>query len=150
MTTDADPSGRRDRALQRLDILARQLERVGLADLQVVTDHDPPGRDAMRQQAAEAVVEAGLGDLLVDGRNRFRDWVQSAYNRLRSDPYWAQVGGLAQGPVDDRIDVFWAVDDAVLATVAHELVSEEERQALLEPYSRMMAFGPESRGPGSI
>jgi hypothetical protein len=150
MTTEAEPSERRDRALQRLDLLARQLERVGLADLQVVTDHDAPGRDPIRRQATEAAVKSGLGEVLADARNRFRDWVQGAYNRLRSDPYWAQVGGLAQGPVDDRIDVFWAVDDAVLATLAHELISEEDRQALLEPYARMMAFGPEPRTRESI
>ncbi|MEO8230634.1 MAG: hypothetical protein ABI628_12865 [Chloroflexota bacterium] len=140
--TGASEGGLRARAEQRLEILARQLERVGLADLQVVTNHNEPGRDAIRRRATEAAVETGdLGDLLADARNRFWDWVQSAYNRLRSDPYWAQVGGPAQGPVDDRISVFWAVDDAVLATVTYELISEEDRETLLEPYARMMAFG---------
>ncbi len=131
----------RERAQQRLDILTRQLDRIGLADLQVVTDHDEPGREALGRRATEAAIAAGLGDPLSDARSRSREWVQSAYNRLRSDLYWAQVGGLAQGPVRDRIDVFLAVDDAVLATVAHELIAEEDREALLEPYARMMAFG---------
>lgn len=135
MTVDEGP---RVRAEQRLAILARQLERVGL-DGGVITDADPPGRDRLRRQTEDAIDAAGLAELLADGRTRFRDWVQGAYNRMRSDLKVLQYAwGTTMGPVEDRVNVFLAVDDAVLATVAHELIGEDDRAALLEPYDRLI------------
>ena len=46
--------------------------------------------------------------------------------------------GTTLGPVEDRVNVFRAVDDAVLATVAHEVIAEDDRIALLEPYDRLI------------
>ncbi|MEA2536536.1 MAG: hypothetical protein QOF11_770 [Chloroflexota bacterium] len=135
MTVDDGP---RVRAEQRLAILARQLERVGL-DGGVITDADPPGRDLLRRQTEDAIEAAGLAELLADGRARFRDWVQGAYNRMRSDlKVFQYAWGTTMGPVEDRVNVFLAVDDAVLATVAHELIREDDRAALLEPYDRLI------------
>lgn len=134
----------RERARHRLDILARQLERTGLSDPSVLTEGAPPGRAALRSRAEAAVAGAGLGDVLADARALFRDWAEGAYNRSRADLKaigWNYAGRM--GPVGDRLDVYLAVDDAVLATVAHEVVSEDDRQALLEPYLRMMAIHPE-------
>ena len=80
-----------------------------------------------------------MADLLAEARERFRDWVQGAYNRMRSDlKVVSYAWGTTMGPVEDRVNVFRAVDDAVLATVAHELIPEEERLALLEPYGRLV------------
>jgi hypothetical protein len=133
----------RERARHRLDILARQLERTGLSDPSVLTEGTPPGRAALRSRVETAVAGAGLSEVLADARTRFRDWVEGAYNRSRADLKaigWNYAGRM--GPVEDRVDVYLAVDDAVLATVAHEVVSEDDRQALLEPYLRMMAIHP--------
>lgn len=139
MTADAmSDSGPPARAEQRLAILARQLERVGL-DGAVITAADPSGRAMLRREAETAVRAAGLADLLADAQGRFRDWVQGAYNRTRSDLKVLQYAwGSTMGPVEDRLDVFRAVDDAVLATVAHEIIPEDERVALLEPYDRLI------------
>jgi hypothetical protein len=133
----------RERARHRLDILARQLERTGLSDPSVLTEGAPPGRAQLRSRAEAAAAGAGLRDVLADARARFRDWVEGAYNRSRSDLKaigWNYAGRM--GPVEDRVDAYLAVDDAVLATVAHELIPEDVRQALLEPYLRMMAIHP--------
>lgn len=136
MVTADDP---RARAEQRLAILARQLERLGL-DGAVITDADPPGRALLRRRTGDAVAAAGLADLLADGRARFRDWVLGTFNRTRSDLEVVQYArGSTMGPVEDRLNVFRAIDDAVLATVAHELIPEDDRRALLEPYGRVVA-----------
>jgi hypothetical protein len=140
-------SGPRARAEQRLEIMARQLERVGLADLRrVVTEGGPPGRRSLRRETEAAVRRADLADLLVEARARFQDWLERAYNRGGYDP--TPIGlnwGRTLGSVADRVDVFRTVDDAVLATVAHELIPEDDRQVLLEPYARMLALRPERR-----
>ncbi len=137
-------SGPRARAQQRLAILARQLERVGLADAQVITDADAPGREVLRHRAKTVVTAAGLAGLLADAQGRFRDWIQGAYNRVRSDLEVIQYRlGSTLGPVEDRVDVFRAVDDAVLATVGYELIPEDDRVELLEPYDRLLALRPE-------
>lgn len=133
------------RAARRLGILGRQLERVGLADLRrVVTVGEAPGRARLRARAEKAAVEAGLGDLLGDARSRARDWVDLAYARGGYDP--TSVGlnwGRTFGTAAERVAVFRSVDDAVLATVARELVPVEDHQALMEPYTRMLALRPE-------
>jgi hypothetical protein len=135
----------RDRAVHRLDILARQFDRVGLADLAVVTENRSPEREALRRRAVGAATAEGLGELLADARRRFRDWLQAAYNRIRSDLEVIQVArGSALGSVADRIDVFLAVDDAVIATVVHDLIAEDDRRALMETLERMLAS---RRGP---
>jgi hypothetical protein len=92
------------------------------------------------------VSRAGLEDLLVEARARFRDWLELAYNRGGYDP--TPIGlnwGRTLGSVTDRVDVFRTVDDAVLATVARELISEDDRRTLFEPYARMLALRPERR-----
>ena len=137
MTTDA--GGIRERAEQRLSILARQLERAGVAGLIVVTDAHPAGRDNLRRSAELAIARAGLAGVLVEGRAAFREWVEQALNRTRSDMKVIQYAlGPALGPVQDRIDLLMAVDDAVLGTVGHEVLIEEARRELLEPFERMM------------
>ena len=131
--------GPRARAERRLAILARQLERVGL-DGGVITAADPPGRAMLRSRTEAAIGAAGLADLLADAQARFRDWVQGAFNRSRSDLKVIQYAwGATLGPVEDRLNIFRAVDDAVLATVAHELIPEDDRVALVEPYRRLVA-----------
>ena len=93
----------------------------------------------LRNEAEAAIEAAGLTDLLDAGQARFRDWVQGAYNRMRSDLKVLQYAwGTTMGPVEDRVNVFRAVDDAVLATVANEVLPEDDRVALLEPYDRLI------------
>ncbi len=129
----------RQRAEHRLDILARQLERVGLGGPFLVSPHDAPGRATLRRAATRAAEAAGLGDLLEEARRRFADWVQAAFSRTRSDLKAIQwVAGTALGPTADRVDVLAAVDDAVLGTVAQGLIPETDRAELLEPYARLM------------
>jgi hypothetical protein len=127
--------------------MAGQLERVGLVDLRrVVTEGGPPGRRNLRNETEAAVRRAELADLLLDARARFQDWLERAYNRGGYDP--TPIGlnwGRTLGSTEDRFDVFRTVDDAVLATVAHELISEDDRQALYEPYARMLALRPARR-----
>lgn len=128
-----------ERTLRRLDILSRQLQHVGLAGVVVLTDADPEGREVLRRSAERAVIRAGLDGLLEDARRRFRSWVEGAFSRSRSDLEVIQfTRGAMLGTVVDRIDVYMAVDDAVLGTVAREAISEEDRRALLEPFERMM------------
>lgn len=132
--------GVRGRAEHRLRILARQLEHVGLSGAVVVTEADPPGRDFVRRSAERAVARAGLDDVLTEARERFRAWVDRALNETRSDMKVIQYAlGPSLGPVADRINVYMAVDDAVLGTAARELVPEEVRRDLLEPFERMMS-----------
>ena len=128
-----------ERAAHRLDVLARQLERVGLSGVVVLTASAPEGRDALRRSAERAIVRAGLDGVLDDARGRFRAWVAAAFNRSRSDLEAIQfTQGAMLGSVGDRIEVFMAVDDAVLGTVARELIGDEDRRELLEPFERMM------------
>ncbi len=134
--------GVRDRARHRLEILARQLEQVGLGGPHVLTAHEAPSRAHLRREAETAATRSGLDDLLADARPRFRDWVQTAFSQTRSDLRVVQyVLGASMGPVEDRVDVFAAVDDAVLATVAQGLIPEADRVALLEPFARLMTLG---------
>jgi hypothetical protein len=147
MSQPQDASSQRSRAEQRLELMARQLERVGLVDLRrVVTEGGPPGRSALRREAEMAVGRADLEDLLIDARTRFQDWLERAYNRGGYDPTPIALNwGRSLGSAADRVDVFRSVDDAVLATVAHELIAEDDRHALFEPYARMLALRPERR-----
>ena len=128
-----------ERTVHRLDILSRQLEHVGLAGVVVLTEADPDGRAALRRSAERAAARAGLDGVLNDARRRFRAWVEGAFSRSRSDLEVIQfTRGAMLGTVTDRIDVYMAVDDAVLGTVARESISEADRRALLEPFERMM------------
>lgn len=138
MTADAE---RRGRVEQRLDILARQLERVGLGGPFLVSPRDAPGRAALRRSASRAVEAAGLGGELEAARRRFGEWVQAALSRTRSDLKAVQwMAGTALGPAEDRVNVLAAVDDAVLATVATGLIGEADRAELLEPFGRLMSL----------
>ena len=84
-------------------------------------------------------LRAGLAAVLADGRAAFREWVEQALNQTRSDMKVIQYAlGPALGPVQDRVDLLMAVDDAVLGTVGHEVLAEETRRDLLEPFERMM------------
>ena len=138
MTADAE---RRGRVEQRLDILARQLERVGLGGPFLVSPRDAPGRAALRRSASRAVEAAGLGGELEAARRRFGDWAQAALSRTRSDLKAVQwMAGTALGPAEDRVNVLAAVDDAVLATIATGLIGEADRAELLEPFGRLMSL----------
>jgi hypothetical protein len=134
-----------ERAIHRLDILARQLERVQLADLQrIVTDAPTPERSLLRLSAEDAVRAAGLGDLLDSARARFEVWAERSFRGggpAGTGPFW----GSSRGSIEERIAIFRTVDEAVLATVAHGLIAEPDRQALREPFDRMMELRPERR-----
>ena len=98
-------------------MLARQLERAGLAGAIVVTEADPRGRDLLRRSAERAVSAAGLDELLVDARHRFRDWVEQSLNLTRSDLKVVHYAvGPALGPVADRIAVIEAGQMTELGT----------------------------------
>jgi hypothetical protein len=139
--------GVRERAEHRLDILARQLDRVGIADLRrIVTVDETREHRRRRESAGRAIRAAGLGDLLDDARPRFETWAERVFSFGGYDPTWIALNwGRSLGPVGDRVATFLTIDDAVLATVAYELIPDIDRQALIEPFDRMMALRPDRR-----
>jgi hypothetical protein len=136
------PDELRDRAVHRLDILARQLDRVTPDDLRRIGYRlDPSAGTDLRTRTEAAVVAAGLGAILEDARPRFRDAVLGLFNQTGPSPSWVGTWwGSSAGSVDDRVGVARAVDDAVLATVAHDLISGDDRRALSERYSVLVGM----------
>ena len=137
----------RERAIHRLDILGRQLGRVEAGDLyRIVTDGRSIDRDVLRRRAEAAAADAGLADLLKDARQRFVEWADEAFRRAGYDPSWIALNwGRSLGTAEDRAAAFRTIDDAVVATVAHELIPEPDRRELREPFDRMLALRPERR-----
>jgi hypothetical protein len=132
----------RDRAVHRLDILARQLDRLTPDDLRRIGFRlDPSAGKDLRTRTEDAIVAAGLGAILEDARQRFRDAVLGLFNQTGPSPSWVGTWwGSSAGSVDDRVGVVRAVDDAVLATIAHDLISEDDRRALSERYSVLVGM----------
>ena len=138
--------GARDRAIHRLDILSRQLERVGAGDLRrVVTDPRTPERGLLRIAAQDAVESAGLGDLLDEARSRFRTWTERVLRAGGYAPIATAMWGRVGSSVEDQVAIARTVDDAVVATVAHELIPDLDRRALMEPFDRMLELRPPVR-----
>lgn len=150
MATTADQrAALRARTLHRLDILARQFEQLAGPDLRrIALTADTPERGRLRARAENAAIGAGLGGILADARSRFRERLIVIGNASGFDP--TPVGlnwGRTNGPATDRVEISVAVDDAVLATVAHDLIDQDERRALSEPCDILVSM---RRGPSTL
>ena len=133
-----------DRALRRLDILARSVERIGTADLtRLVVGSDPPGRDLLRERVRDAILAAGLERLRVEASERFRDWQMRL---VGADQPGRSIAGIEnRGSVTDRVDALRAVDDSVLAAVAADVISGDDYAILSEPLARIRQLRPTRR-----
>ncbi len=121
------------RTLHRLDILARQFDRLLPADLRrLALEADTPERARLRRRVEKATIGAGLGGILDDARARFGQRMLELYNIGGYDPTAVGLNwGRSNGRATDRVEAFLAVEDAVLATVAHELVPADDRRSLI-------------------
>ena len=146
MTAD-ERAALRARTLHRLDILARQFDRLLPADLRrLALDVDTPERARLRGRVENEAIGAGLGGILGDARTRFGERMLELYNIGGYDPTAVGLNwGRSNGPATDRVEAFLAVEDAVLATVAHELVPAEDRRSLSEPYELLVSMKPAPR-----
>jgi hypothetical protein len=145
--TEDDRSALRARTLHRLDILSRQFDRMLPADLRrIALSADTPERARLRSRAQSRAIGAGLGGILDDARARFRDRIVEIYNLGGYDPTAIGLNwGRSNGTATDRVETFLAVEDAVLATVAQELIPADDRWILSEPYDVLVSMKPGPR-----
>jgi hypothetical protein len=135
---------RREEVRQRLDILARSLERLSADDFRLtalqLTDRE---RIRLRERAVDAAVGAGLADVVDDALPRFRDWVLRAHRIAGYDPSPIALNwGRSQGPAADWVSGALAVEDSALGAIAFGLVSDDDYQALIEPLSIVRSRHP--------
>jgi len=129
----------RDAATTRVHALFAEFGRLGREDLAAIV---VPGPDSVRHQARERAVaaarEAGLGDLLDAAREAVREGTLSEFGDAMYRPTWIDLNwAVSMGTARDRVAVVGALDDAMIATVAHDRISDADREALWWAYERV-------------
>ncbi|HEX5015546.1 MAG TPA: hypothetical protein VFV72_15480 [Candidatus Limnocylindrales bacterium] len=141
----------------RLNAYLDELSRLSVDDLSMVAlaEPDPDERAALLQKAVDAADRAGRREALAAAPGRARERLFRAYAFRAYEPTWFGLNwGRSLGRADDRARLITAVEDAAVAAVVADLLSEDEIAALREPYeiARSMkgaapAANPIIRGP---
>jgi hypothetical protein len=121
----------------RVDRFFDRLAHVAAADLEgwSVPESVLDDRAESRRQAVDAAAAAGLGGLIVEARQRARDFVTQAYLADQYRPTWVGLNwGVSSGRVEDRLVVTRAVEDAAIAAVVDGVVPPEIVGDLREPF----------------
>ena len=142
----AEPAERRLADAQvRVDAFMATLDHVGIEDVGLVSlpGADIAARAPARAQAVAAAEEAGLGPYLIKAREKARAHVVRMYDRNAYQPTWAGLNwGRSLGTIEDRVAIAAAIEDAVIGTVAMDVMSPEVTERLLEPMRLLTSMHP--------
>jgi hypothetical protein len=131
-----------------LEPFLAELGRLNVDDLMMVAlpEPDPDERAALLQRAVDAAHAADRRDELATAPARARDQLFRAWSRRGFDPTWFGLNwGRSLGRADDRARLVAAVEDAAVAAVVADLLSEDDVAALRDPFeiaSSMAGAGP--------
>ena len=142
----AEPDRRLTAARSRVARFLEDLDHLGIDDVALVSLplDGAAARTPAREAAAAACVEAGLGSLLTDTREKARARVIRMYDRNMYQPTWAGLNwGRSLGTVEDRVAVAAAIEDAAIGTVATDVAMAADVEALLEPMRLLVAMHPD-------
>ena len=139
-----------DAAGLRVEQFLSDLDRIGIEDVGLVSlpATDMAARAPARSAAVKAAEEAGLGPLQGEARDEARARVVRMYDRNIYQPTWAGLNwGRSLGTIEDRVAVAAAVEDAMIGTVALDVVSADVANELLEPMRLLIAMHPTDAPP---
>jgi hypothetical protein len=134
----------------RIEAFLAELGRLSIDDLAMVAlpEPDPDERAGLLQRAVDAAHTADRRDELAAAPARARDQLFRAWSRRGYDPTWFGLNwGRSLGRADDRARLVAAVEDAAVAAVVVDLLSEDDIGALREPFeiaSSMAGAGPDT------
>ena len=135
-----------DAAGLRVEQLLSDLDQIGIEDVGLVSlpATDMAARARARSAAVKAAEEAGLGPLQGEAREEARARVVRMYDRnVEAGLNW----GRSLGTIEDRVAVAAAVEDAMIGTVALDVVSADVANELLEPMRLLIAMHPTDAPP---
>lgn len=141
MTTPEEPEATppADRTAAFLETLSR----LTVDDLAVLAlpEPDPDERTALLARAITAAEDAGRLDEVRAAPGRARDAIVQAFSFRAYDPTWFGLNwGRSLGRADDRARLLAAVEDAAIAAVVADLLSEDDVAALREPFERISSM----------
>jgi hypothetical protein len=130
----------------RVERFFGELDHIGIEDVALVSlpQDGAAERTPPREAAAAACIEAGLGPLLTETRDKARTRVSRMYDRNMYQPTWAGLNwGRSLGTIEDRVAVAAAVEDAAIGTVAADVAMPADVDALLEPLRLLASMHPD-------
>ena len=130
--------------IDRVRAFLQALERLAVDDLSVLAlpEPDPDERTALLARAITAAEEAGRLDEVRAAPGRAREVIVNAFAFRAYDPTWFGLNwGRSLGRSDDRARLLAAVEDAAVAAVVADLLSEDDVAALREPFERIASMG---------
>ena len=133
------------------------LSRLSVDDLAVLAlpEPDPDERTDMLARAITVAEEAGRLDEVRAAPGRAREVIVQGFSFRAYEPTWFGLNwGRSLGRADDRARLLAAVEDAAIAAVVADLLSEDDVAALREPFARIAsmegtapAANPQIQGP---
>ena len=129
--------------IDRVRSFLQALERLAVDDLGVLAlpEPDPDERTALLARAITVAEEAGRLDEVRAAPGRAREVIVNAFAFRAYDPTWFGLNwGRSLGRSDDRARLLAAVEDAAVAAVVADLLSEDDVAALREPFERIASM----------
>ena len=139
--TQARPEipGLPQRALARIDALARALDRIDVEDLPLYVARVRQPRHRRAVESAELVaIGAGLAEPLLEAR---RTMVQGLARRLAQGEFRVMLGGVRRAPADSLdagVRISQSLADAVTAIVLDDALDADIRAELLGRWDRLL------------
>jgi len=129
----------REPAIARVRSLFAEFGRLGREDLAAISVPGPdPARLAARERAVAAAHEAGLGELLDAARAAVREGTLGEFGDATYRPTWIALNwAVSMGTARDRAAMAVALEDAMIAAVARDRISDADRDALSWAYERV-------------
>lgn len=138
--TDTLPA---DGSVDRVGAFLEALSRLAVDDLVVLAlpEPDPDERAALIARAEDAAQQAGRLGEVRRAAERASDAVVLAFSFRAYDPTWLGLNwGRSLGRAADRARLVMAIEDAAIAAVVADLLSEEDLALLREPFERVAAM----------
>jgi len=120
------------------------LSRLSVDDLAVLAlpEPDPDERTDLLARAITVAEEAGRLDEVRAAPGRARAVIVQGFSFRAYEPTWFGLNwGRSLGRADDRARLLAAVEDAAIAAVVADLLSEDDVAALREPFERIASMG---------
>ena len=140
MTTPEEVMPPVDRTAAFLETLSR----LSVDDLAVLAlpEPDPDERTDLLARAITVAEEAGRLDEVRAAPGRARAVIVQGFSFRAYEPTWFGLNwGRSLGRADDRARLLAAVEDAAIAAVVADLLSEDDVAALREPFERIASMG---------
>jgi hypothetical protein len=129
--------------VDRVGAFLEALERLAVDDLAVLAlpEPDPDERTALLARAITVAEGAGRLDEVRAAPARAREVIVKAFAFRAYDPTWFGLNwGRSLGRADDRARLLAAIEDAAVAAVVADLLTEDDVAALREPFERISSM----------